>query len=244
MEIKKLNETKEKLVILIKDTDHEFINTLRRIILTDVPTLAIKSVSIKKNNSNLFDEIIAHRLGLIPLVTDLKTYELPEKCSCKGSGCAKCQLGFYIKTIGPKMVYAEDIVIQDPAIKPVQLKTPIVKLIDNQELELEGIITLGNGKEHSKYTPAHIYYKGLPKIKIENPKNIKIIEESCPTNVFQIEDKKLRVKNLYDCIICQKCAELSENKISVFASEKEFIFTIESWGQLKPKEILKEAKNC
>ena len=53
MEIKKLNETKEKLVILIKDTDHEFINTLRRIILTDVPTLAIKSVSIKKNNSNL-----------------------------------------------------------------------------------------------------------------------------------------------------------------------------------------------
>ncbi len=58
----------------------------------EVPTMAIEDVEFRKNNSILYDEIIAHRLGLVPLKTDLKSYNLPEKCKCKGEGCARFQL--------------------------------------------------------------------------------------------------------------------------------------------------------
>ena len=61
----------EKLSFIIKGTNHVFANTLRRLIIAEVPTMAIETVDFSKNNSVLFDEIIAHRLGLIPLSTDL-----------------------------------------------------------------------------------------------------------------------------------------------------------------------------
>ena len=83
MEIKVLDKKDNTLALHIKNTDDVFINTLRRIIISEVPTLAIKNVKFIKNNSALFDEIIAHRMGLLPLKADLETYNLPEECSCK-----------------------------------------------------------------------------------------------------------------------------------------------------------------
>ena len=56
----------------MKDTTPSFANTLRRVVTEDVPTMAIEDVEFRKNNSILYDEIISHRLGLIPLTTDLK----------------------------------------------------------------------------------------------------------------------------------------------------------------------------
>ena len=41
----------------------------------------------------MFDELVAHRLGLIPLKTDLNRYNLPEDCDCKSAlGCPKCRV--------------------------------------------------------------------------------------------------------------------------------------------------------
>ena len=98
MDIKQLYKQGNKLILLIKGTDPAFVNTLRRIMVSELPTMAIRRVTFVKNNSALFDEILAHRLGLLPLITDLSTYELSEKCSCKGAGCAKCQLVITLKT--------------------------------------------------------------------------------------------------------------------------------------------------
>ena len=60
--------------------------------LTEIPVMAIDEVIILKNDSPLYDEIIAHRLGLIPLKTDLESYKLPEECECEGYGCSLCQV--------------------------------------------------------------------------------------------------------------------------------------------------------
>ena len=99
MEIRVLENDKEqnKLSFILKDSNPIFANTLRRLMIDEVPAMAIEDVEFVKNNSILYDEIIAHRLGLVPLKTDLKSYNLPDKCKCEGKGCNRCQLKLVLK---------------------------------------------------------------------------------------------------------------------------------------------------
>ncbi len=240
MDIKLLKKQDNKLNFLLKDSNPVFVNTLRRIIISELPTLAIKKVTLVKNSSALFDEIIAHRLGMLPLVTDLDTYVLPDKCSCKGAGCAKCQITFTLKAEGPLTVYAADLKSQDPKIKPVFGKIPIVQLLKDQELEFEAVASLGIGKEHAKHTAGLAHYKGYPKITIDKVKNPEEVMASCPTNVYEIKGKDLKVIDAERCILCDACVDINEPKdgLTVKASEKDFIFYIESFGKLSPEEML------
>ncbi len=80
------------LSLVLKDVAPSTANAIRRTILAEVPTLAIEDVRIKENSSSLYDEIIAHRLGLIPIKTDLKLFNFREHCKCKGKGCPSCTL--------------------------------------------------------------------------------------------------------------------------------------------------------
>ncbi len=243
MDIKLINKQGNKLTFLIKDTDPAFVNTLRRVMISEVPTMAIRRVAITKNSSALFDEVIAHRLGMLPLVTDLNSYNLQEKCTCKNQGCAKCQVSIILKAEGPLTVYASDLKSQDPKVKPAYAKMPIVKLLKGQELEFEAIATLGVGKEHAKFSPGLVYYKGYPKITIDKLKNIEEVAKSCPVNVYEAKGKQLNIINLEACTLCMACVDACDPKGSVLVegSEKDFIFTIESWGKLSPEEILSRA---
>lgn len=180
-------EKKNRLIFSLSGVDTAYANTLRRIMGFEVPVMAIDDVEFRKNTSILYDEIIAHRLGLIPLSTDLKSYDLMNECKCKGVGCASCTVKLTLKAQGPCTVYASDIKTKDPEIKPLHGKMPIVKLLDGQELELEATAILGHGREHSKWCSGLIFYK------MPDP------------------------------------------------DKDEFIFTVESWGQLTPKEIVLKA---
>lgn len=244
MDIKVLDKKENKLVLLFKNTNPTFINTLRRTIISEVPTLAIKKVTFSKNSSALFDEIIAQRLGLIPLTTDLETYVLPSKCNCKGEGCAKCQVKVTLNCEGPLTVYAQDLKFQDPKVKTIYAKIPIVKLLKGQELEFEALITLGTGKSHAKYSPALVYYKGYPEIKINKCKNPEDVMKACPVNVYEIK-KGLEIVNLEACHLCDACSDICDPKkgIEITANEKDFIFTIESFGKLDSHTIVMEALN-
>jgi DNA-directed RNA polymerase subunit D len=180
-------EKKHKLVFSVKGVDAAYANTLRRIMGFEVPVMAIEDVEFRKNSSILYDEMVAHRLGLVPLTTDLKSYNLMSECKCKGAGCASCTVKLTLKAQGPCTVYSSDIKTKDPEIKPVYGKMPIVKLLEGQELELEATAILGQGKDHSKWSTGLIYYK-MPNV-----------------------------------------------------DGDEYIFTVESWGQLTPKEIVVKA---
>ena len=121
---------------------------------------------------------------------------------------------------------------------------PIVKLLKDQALEFEAKANLGFGKTHIKFSPGLIHYRGYPKIKINsNLKNDSECLKSCPVNVFELQNKKLRVKNLLNCILCNACVDIADPKgaVEVNGSDTDFIFFIESWGQLSPKEILLKA---
>ncbi len=239
MELKLLEDNKEDIKFVIKETNPVFLNTIRRAIITETPTMAIEICKIKKNSSALYDEVLAHRLGLIPLKTDLKSYKLSKKCKCERKGCALCQLSLTLKMSGPGNVYAEDLKSSDPKVKPIYPKMLIVKLLKEQEVELEAIAVLGKGKKHVKFSPGLVYYQGYPKIKVKSERDAKEYSGVCPTNALKFEDNKLKV-NEEKCILCNACVETSPN-IEVKGSDTDFIMTIEPFGQLNPKEMISTA---
>ena len=120
---------------------------------------------------------------------------------------------------------------------------PIVKLLEGQQLELEATATLGLGKVHAKWSPCLAYYKELADIRIiKQPDNKEEIVERCPENIFVIKNNKLEVvkDKVIDCTLCNACVELSDGKIKV-EPKNAYEMIIESWGQLEPKEIVKQA---
>ena len=244
MEIKVLSKDKEnkKISFILKNSNVFFANTLRRMILEEVPVLAIEDVDFKENSSALYDEIVAHRLGLIPIKTDLKSYSLPEECTCKGKGCAKCTLKLTLQSKSPGIVYAAEIKSKDPKCKPVYGKMPVAKLIKGQEIELVATAMLGKGKNHAKWTPCWVYYKAYPEIEIK--KDCEDAAKACPVNVFDFKQGKLTINedNLLKCHLCDACVDACpKGAINVKDSNTDFIFNLESWGQLEPQEIVKTA---
>jgi len=240
---KKSKKSDNKIVFEIKDVDISYANTLRRLFMNDAPVMAIEDVELRKNDSGLYDEMIAHRLGLLALTTDLKSYNLQSECKCKGEGCGRCQLKMTLKAKGTCTVYASDIKTKDPKVKPVYPKTPIVKLLEGQELELECTAILGIGKMHAKWSPCLAYYKEEAEITIDKqPDNKEEIVEQCPKAIFAVKNDKLVLvnDNVNECILCDACVELSGKKIKV-TPKPTYIMTIESWGQLEPAEIVEEA---
>lgn len=249
IEVRLLDQDKEKnkLSFVLMNSTPSFANMIRRIIIEEVPVMAIEDVEFRKNNSILYDEIVAHRLGLLPLTTDLKSYNLSEECKCKGKGCARCQLKLTLKAKGACMVYASDMHTRDAAIKPFYPKTPIVRLLKNQSLELEATAILGKGKEHVKWAPAHVYYKNKPIIEVDIKKCDgcgKCIEQ-CPTKTIEIKDNKAIVSkdHLLNCHLCNACVDSCPKEAITVKGSNDFIFYLESWGQLDCKKILLEASS-
>ena len=242
MELNVLSKNKNELVFVLDKIDYAVANTLRRLIISEVCTLAIEDVHMIKNSSALYDEMLAHRLGLVPLKTDLRSYTRKDKCKCKGKGCVHCELKLKLKVKGPCTVYASNLKSKDPKISPVYPNTPIVKLLKNQEVELEATAVLSNGKDHTKFSPGLLYYQGYPDIKIREGRNLNKAAEVCPVNILQVANGKLKVTDEKKCILCKACEEAS-NAIEVKGSKDKFIFHIEPWGQLSGKQMLAESIN-
>jgi len=244
MEIRTLEKEDNKLTYMIKDSTPGFVNAMRRIMLGEVPVMAIEDIEFRKNSSILYDEIIAHRLGLIPLTTDLKSYTLPLHCKCKGKGCARCQVQLTMKVKGPCMVYASDLKSKDSAIKPVYPKMPIVKLLKGQQIELIATAMLGQGKIHAKWSPCHVFYKKKVQVDIDNAKidDKEKCVERVPRGVLELKNGNLQIAKdkILDAELCDVAADLYPNAITITPTN-DYIFTVESWGQLEPKKIVQEA---
>lgn len=242
MEIKLLKKEPafNRVSFLVKDTTPAFVNAIRRTILESVPVMAIEDIEFKQNSSVMYDEMIALRIGLIPLKTDLKSYILPSECTCKGETCAKCSTTFTLSAKGPCTVYASDLKSKDPAIVPVYPEMPIVKLLKGQELELDAKAVLGLGRVHSKWVPAFAYYTYEPIIKINNSSS-KLAEckDKFPPQIF--EGNKISEKKIIELNLVDACEGVCDDVVKIDHNDKNFIFTVESFGQLQVKDILKRA---
>ena len=97
--IKILSYSKYVIKFELYNTDLAIANALRRIMISEVPTMAIDLVEIKENSSALHDEFIAHRLGLVPLYCpDIEKFTYHEDCLCT-SACDKCTVKFTLRKI-------------------------------------------------------------------------------------------------------------------------------------------------
>ncbi len=141
------------------NTHNTIVNSIRRVILDEVPTFAIEDVEVVKNDSPLYDEIIAHRLGLIPLKTDLTSYNIKDSCSCGGIGCALCEVKMSLKSDEHGYVYSSEIKSDDPQIVPVFDNIPITKLSGSGVVEFNMKANLGTGRVHAKWAPAHAFMR-------------------------------------------------------------------------------------
>ncbi|RLF55115.1 MAG: DNA-directed RNA polymerase subunit D [Thermoplasmata archaeon] len=239
-----LKEREGKL--LISNTSPYFVNALRRCMLREVPKLAIEDVIFYENSTSLFDEIIAHRLGMIPLPTDLKLLVPRDECTCKGEGCPNCTVRYTLSREEPGMVYSGDLQPEDERWKVVDPKIPIVELFEGQRLILEAEAVLGRGKDHAKWqavvAPGYKYY---PIIEIDQDKldedTIKKAIEICPKKILKEKDGKLVVDGLEKCSLCKSCEEVTDGAIKVRGDETRFIFKFETDGSLDAKTLLMEA---
>ena len=59
----------------LSGVDVSFANALRRIMLAEVPTMAIETVYVEQNEGVVQDEVLAHRLGLVPIAADPRDFE-------------------------------------------------------------------------------------------------------------------------------------------------------------------------
>jgi DNA-directed RNA polymerase subunit D len=241
VKLESVSKAKDKTTFVLSNTSPAYSNALRRIMLTEVPVMAIENVELRKNSSALYDEMIAHRIGLIPLTTDLKSYEMPESEKDIEEKKAKCTLQLTLKEKGPKTVYASDFKSKDPKIKPVYPKMPIVNLLKDQELELIATAVLGKGKDHMKWSPCHVWYTYNHTLKINNKHpELERYKQMYPPEIFdkkgQIQEKLILQNNLVDAV-----TSINEDIIKVEYNDSEHIFYVESWGQLSAKEIIAQA---
>ena len=158
--IKILESSDSRIKVSIKGVDRVYANALRRFAISEVPCMAIDDVVIQQNSSVLYDEILAHRLGLIPLSTDLKGYVLPQDCSCKTDlGCSKCRVLLVLNAVATdevKTIYSGDLRSEDDSVKPYVDNIPIVKLAPDHEIKLEAFAKLGKGRDHAKWQPVSV----------------------------------------------------------------------------------------
>ncbi len=242
LEILELGDRKAKFVL--SEVTPAFANALRRAMLADIPKMAIDYVDIYDNTSVIFDEMLAHRMGLIPIKTNLDMYQLREACDCKGEGCALCQVTFTLSAEGPCMVHSGDMKSSDPETIPADANVPIIELKERQKLVLTAVARLGRGKEHAKFQPVcPPGYKYVPVIDIaETCDSCKQCVDVCPRNVFTIEKNKVIVENPYECSMCELCVEACDiNAIKVSAQNTAFIYTIETDGSYSAQEIITRA---
>ncbi|MFH1786398.1 MAG: DNA-directed RNA polymerase subunit D [archaeon] len=150
MKIKILDQSDTKISFQLEGATTAFANALRRTMIAYVPTYAIDTVVFVQNSSILYDEIVAHRLGLIPLKTDLSADLLLSK---------KTQtVKFTLDKKGPCTVYSADLKTKDKVVKPVYEKMPIAMLGAGHSLTFEAEAILGIGKDHAKWQPTTVCY--------------------------------------------------------------------------------------
>ena len=220
----KIIEKKDNQIIFRTEIEESLANAIRRY-LNQIPIFAVDEVEISKNDSSLYDETIAHRIGLILLKVDKSN----EKTNFK----------LKLSTKKEGMVYSGELT----GIKVVYDKIPITTLNKGQELELTATVKAGKGKDHSKFSPGLMFYRNIIDIKIDKdcPQEVMNV---CPQNILKSENGKIIITNNSKCDMCEACVEMckKQGKDAInLVPTNELVITIESFGQLSVEEIFKKS---
>ena len=244
---------------LIEDATPAQVNAIRRTLLADVPTMAIETVEINQgiirdddgkeyeSMAPLFDEIISHRLGLLPVPTDLDNYVFRDSCECGGVGCPHCTITYIINKKGPCTVYSGDLIPvgNDNTLKIKDELIPIVELKENQALIAYAIAELGTGREHAKWQPVSgLGYTYYPTIHIDMKKcdvKCKKLVDSCPAKAKKVDGNTVTIKKIEACYDLTRCIDMCEDAVKVEYDDSRIIMQYETDGSISAKDAIEYA---
>lgn len=238
MDVKVLEKSERKIVIQIDETDTGILNTLRRIMLNEIPILGIEDVEFVENTSGFYDEILANRLGLIPFT--FSKMNMRNECKCNGKGCSSCQVSISLDKKGPCLIKAGDLVSDSQSVKPFDLEIPIVELLEGQVVKFEATAELGLGSDHAKWQPAVVGYRYFPIVRSTGKGDLDAALKVCPQNVFEKRGGSVAIARGINCDLCMRCTEVSDG-VSINHDDTKFIMTIESVSGLSAEEVFLKA---
>jgi DNA-directed RNA polymerase subunit D len=256
MKVKLLAQKEDALKILVEDTVPAFVNALRRVLIADVPKMAIEDVEFHlgpiraedgkeyESVAPLFDEMIAHRLGLVPIPTDLALFNRREDCpTCHGEGCPSCTIIYSLNKRGPGLVTSADMEpIGDTKLRPKDQAIPIVQLAEGQAILIYATAQLGTGKDHAKWQPTHgVGYAYLPTIKAGG-KALDALDPAvpfCEAHMLTTSLEEETVELPDDCAVCAKFREAFKvDTVKVASDPTKFVLQFETDGSLPAKDVL------
>ncbi len=235
MKVKLVSKKGDKLEFLLEDATPAFANALRRIMVAEVPTMSISWVDISVNGSALYDEIIASRLGLIPLKFNPKKFSFPQEGDAK-SKKPHYDVHFTLDKKGPCTVCSGDMKPSDSSVVPTDPRFPITELLENQAIRLEAYAKLGLGKEHSKNHAAIASYQYFPEMRKAKDGER---HERCPPGLVDTSGKKPAIADWTKADI--EGGKCMAGDYVVELSESRFIFRVESVCGLSPEDIVLQA---
>ena len=146
--IQVLSTDPKKISVRLKGVPLQYANALRRICLNGVPVFAVDTVDVIENSSAMMDESIAHRLGMIPLKTELSRFNEPDSrvLLVLDSGNKETS----------ETVTSADLLSQDEVVKPTSNKISIAYLAPGQKIKVEAYARLGRGTEHAKWNSSNV----------------------------------------------------------------------------------------
>ena len=259
MKIRILETKEDRAKILLEETEPQIVNALRRVLIADVPKMAIEDVEFHlgpiraedgkeyESVAPLFDEMIAHRLGLVPIPTDLGLYNRREDCpTCHGEGCPSCTIIYSLNKRGPGLVTSADMEpIGDSKLRPKDQGIPIVQLAEGQAILIYATAQLGTGKAHAKWQATHgVGYAYYPVLKAGG-KAVDTLDPNvpfCGAHMLTTSVQEESVELPEDCTQCLKFREAFKvDSVKVASDPTRFVLEFETDGSMAAKDVLLKA---
>jgi DNA-directed RNA polymerase subunit D len=243
MDVEVLGTVEGQLKVIVYGIEPAFMNALRRIVMSEIPIPAIEKVYIAENTGVLYDEIITHRLGLVPLKGG-ETLVLPSACDCAGKGCSMCEsiLTLEVEATEDHFLVYSGRLKAEGSVFPSNNEIPLDELNKGQRLTFEAHARLGTAKEHAKWQPVSVSvvkYEPVVKIDMKICDLCKLCVEECPKKILNVNGKSLVVTSIWDCTLCKVCESICpKSAVKVSYNVSNAMLMLESMGSFSNEDLV------
>lgn len=244
VEMRMVEENAETLSYRINHIDPSVLNAVRRTIISDIPTVAINWVFIRENETVMADEVLSHRLGLVPIICDPSEIEPVKRESNFNPATDLTEensiaMSLVVANTSKKIlpVYSNDIRIESDAKVQVKKNVLITRLAPNKRIECKLFAILGTGRDHSKWMPTAVcYYRYIRKLTLKDPTKAEEIKKYFREG-FTVTDKGAQIDE-DKLLVNMDVLKTHSDSVSIHTETDSFLFEIETISE-PPKSILK-----